>query len=224
MMMLLAFIAILGLSAIACLVAYASLLPFVERSCLVDDLRTHWWIYLTIPACCGLVVMSSSFMVQLLVIILALGALIDRNIAYAPDGCTVPILALCVISSPWFEGMAWYWHIGSIAMLYVSAELLWTLQVKAGKQFITSADILSLGCPLIYFGLNEIYLAFNPVLALVIILLRCSPSLRKLASRPEAVCDARADTGMAGDDLGVTLLTISYPIFIGLLLFAEFVG
>lgn len=218
------FIVLSGISILALLIAFASLLPYAVKSLLTADIKAHWPSYLLAPMCCGLFILSSALMVQTLVVILALGALIDRNIAYAPDGCTIPILLICVLTSPWTEGMAWYWVAGLTFGIYASAGMLWSLQVWCGRPFITSADILSLLCPLLYFGLSDFYLAFNPALAFAMILLRHFPGLHELISKPQAVNDAQTDTGMTTEGLGVTLLTISYPIFMILVVLEEFLG
>ncbi|CAN0582700.1 unnamed protein product, partial [Laminaria digitata] len=152
------------------------------------------------------------------VLCLALGALIDRNIAYAPDGLVIPLLAMSCILSPVLSGFDWWMRLGFAVAFYVVADLAWTLQVRLGKQFITPADILSLLMPYLFFGLSLPYLLFNPLLALSVITLKHLPALHRIISKPEAVEDAIGDTQMNDNVIALTLLTVSYPIFMLLII------
>jgi hypothetical protein len=144
--------------------------------------------------------------------------MIDRNIAYAPDGIVLPLLALSVFLSPALAEHAW-WVRALVALgAYGLAEGLWIIQIRLEKQFITPADVLSLLMPFLFFGLSLPYLLFNPLLAALMIMMKHSSRIRAIISKPEAVEDAVEDTQMDETGPALTLLTISYPVFMLLII------
>lgn len=214
-------LAILIVAPLAVVLAFGSLIPFAKRAYIFQDLRAHWVGYTIYPLLIAVLVLEAGLLIQVMVLGLALGALIDRNIAYAPDGVVVPLLIISCMLSPVLGGFEWWAKLLFAAAFYGLADLAWTVQMRLGRQFITPADILSLLMPFLFFGLTLPYLLFNPLLAVTVILLQRIPALHRIISKPEAVEDAVNDTQMNDGVSALTLLTVSYPIFMLLIIWDQ---
>lgn len=209
------------LAPVSIVAAYGSLLPYAKKEIITDDLRKHWVSYALIPMLLGCLVIEAGTMISVMVLLLALGAMIDRNIAYAPDGIVIPLLLMSCLLSPLLSQYDWWMRLLVAGAFYGVADLCWTVQVRLKRQFITPADILSLLMPYLFFGLTFPYLLFNPLLAIAILTLKKMPHLHSWVSAPEAVDDAVQDTAMAEGSSALTLLTVSYPIFLMLIIFSQ---
>lgn len=202
----------LTISAVA--LAFASLLPYAKKEVLKKDLEQHRLSYILIPFLVACFVHQSGLAIATIALLLTLGALIDRNIAYAPDGIVIPLLVLSALMSPALVDHEWWLKLLYALALYGLGEGLWMIQIRVQRTFITPADVLSLAMPFLFFGLTLPYLLFNPILAAIMILMKRSQRIRSFISRPEAVEDAVDDTQMDDGAPALTLLTITYPVYL----------
>lgn len=161
---------------------------------------------------------SEVIMIIVLGSILGLGAWVDRQAAYAPDGIMVPFCLLIAFVCPMPFDVAGLEQdvlarFGIAIGLYAAGIISWMPQEITGLRIIPPADVMALIAPALIFGVSTV-LAFVYLTTSIILLLALkSEKVAAIFSRKEAVDDGSFDVGLKSGH-SVTFLSVIFPVFL----------
>lgn len=150
--------------------------------------------------------------------ILGLGAWIDRQSAYAPDGIMLPFCLIIAFIAPLqFSGSEPIVELSLRALiafgLYIFGIVSWFPQEMSGVRIIPPADVMALAAPLLVFGISATLAMIYLVTSILLLLALKSEKVARIFSSKEAVDDGSSDVELKKGN-AVTFLSVIFPVFL----------